>query len=295
MDGKDRPPADKVINEVFFDKKCGYNETHDLFFTWCSRAPINQKVKAQCSGLTGTDIVCDFRGAFVDNNSSNIDDLPEYVPDSDATTVVPSYPEKLPEYWSYRWICDYGGPTKITNTNGTEKLDSDQADQIIMICRQELYGVQGLPLWLILLIIFLVLSAVTVSAGLFWKYYIKKKFYGHQHSTRTGSQWTSAPYQSSDGKSKFSRFSLTRRSGSIPTGSSNMKLISGQSSGVPIGSSQTRLVSGQSSAVPISNSSTKINSTSRAPSVATSMAPSRVPSKAPSETSRRSKTPSIRS
>lgn len=320
---RERPPADNILNEIFFDQKCGKNDTHDLFFGWCSRAPLNQRIKTMCEGIGGVEGLCDFDSAFVDTPNPTIDNITDYVL---PTNDVPPYPAKLPEYIFWRNKCK-NGPGKITNDNGTERIDPTIADQIILKCRQEMYGVQGLPLWLMLLIIFLVLTAVTVSAGLFWKFYIKKRYFSPQRSTKMGSQWTSAPFLSKDEGSRFSTYSLKRssalpigssqarrsgessaipigssqtrlisgRSSAVPIVSSNMKVVSGQSSAVPIGSSNTRVASGQSSAVPMSGSSTKVNSMSRAPSVTPSVTPSGAPSKASRETSRRSRTPSIRS
>lgn len=63
MPSDDRPPADRIINEVFFDKKCGKGETNKQFFRWCMD-PKQNTFTTKCQGIGGAKVLCEGRGNF---------------------------------------------------------------------------------------------------------------------------------------------------------------------------------------------------------------------------------------
>lgn len=197
-----RPPADIIINEVFFDKKCGLEKSHDRFYKWCSVASVGKKVKTQCEGISGSSGYCDFEAAFVKDLNSPLDNLTDYEFIANDTSI-PEYPDKYPEYIYTSHSCNMGGQKATVWTNVT-KISPDLSERIVRACHQEMYGVSGLPLWLILLVIFLVLLAISIAGSLFWTYWVKKKLDKKPGgSSRMSSRLTSAPFSSSSAKAGF--------------------------------------------------------------------------------------------
>lgn len=117
-------------------------------------------------------------------------------------TAAPDTSKRVPTEFSYLHQCGFGPDKPTTKWSDTIPLPRAKAEEIMEFCRQEVYGApQALPLWLILLIIFLVITAVSISAALFWHYWLRKKLYGRQHGDTSGSTigstfYTSAPFSS---------------------------------------------------------------------------------------------------
>lgn len=170
LSNSDRTPADNLINEVFFDKKCGLDGSHDRLYQWCSEVPAERLVKSRCEGISGSAGPCELEAAFVPSENYNTSKLSEFVSNS---TAVPGEPKFI----YIKHACSMGGEdsTKWTNETKFLPLPRDELDKIILNCRQELYGVEGMPLWLILLVAFLVVIAVSVAGSLFWKFWLKHK------------------------------------------------------------------------------------------------------------------------
>lgn len=273
MDTNERPPADVMPAEVFFDKKCGKKagSEHDSFYRWCSK-PVEKELTVNCTevgGLKG-DCIFKFRFGFDKikkryaqlsssdfDSSSSFRELglvdPKTGPklDNSTNTTAPIGQPPIPQdpprilFWDYK--CAYGN--KTSGILGESKLSKDVADKIIRTCNQELYGVQeSWPLWLILLVIFIILVALTVAGGLFWRYWLRRKVYGRQAgepASTLGSQWTSAPLSAYSDVSNQSKSSSDKRkkaqaSAASQASVSNPSQLPGSLSRTPGSSQQTR-------------------------------------------------------
>lgn len=158
----DRPPVDKAVNEIFFDKKCGILGTEKLFFGNCMSPSDNEITGIKCEEFRGQSGACDMKIAFTFDNYRS----------SENTTPI-----AIPTGFRYDYSCYFGSqeskPPQILA--GNVRVPRETMLEVMEFCRQELYGPpSALPLWLILLIIFLVIAAVSVSAYLFWHYWLRK-------------------------------------------------------------------------------------------------------------------------
>lgn len=210
--------------EVIFEK-CGKDS--DKFYKWCSKGLLNSKIETKCEGLFGTVGACDYKAQFTENDSikpfrsGHIELLATNTTEFNSTTTPPVVDIVSPPttgkpnfiYWKH--ICSMGG-SKKQNNDGFLKMDGDKYDKLTRLCSQKLYGVQGMSLWLILLICFLVLTAVITAFALFWRYWLRKRVYGPapgETVSAINSQYTSSPYSQSEAGREGSSSSSRKRRG----------------------------------------------------------------------------------
>lgn len=194
-----RPPVDTMPNEIFFDKKCGKGKDHDTFFKWCAKPNDTERIHVVCEGISGSMGYCDAEVwfGFEGQRSGNFTFF-DSQPKPNSTTIPSIIPKgRLPTKLNWKIICSVGPEKKALLTVGDVRIAKKVSEDIVTICRQELYGPeQGWPLWLILLVIFILIVALTIAGSLFWTYWLKRKIYGPQPGeplSTLGSRWTSVP------------------------------------------------------------------------------------------------------
>lgn len=183
----ERPPSDVMVNEMFFDKKCGVEGTRQLFYENCMKPSGSNIEGIKCKDVHGSSGVCDVELQFLFDNET-------------TTPSVSADNQRIPTGLHYKHVCSFGPGKTGSNWEADVMLPRDRMQEIIESCRQELFGPPpSLPLWLILLIIFLVIAAVSITAFLFWRYWLRQKLYGRgpgNGSSSFGSFYTSAPFSS---------------------------------------------------------------------------------------------------
>lgn len=287
----DTPPADDIVNEVFFYRKCGRFKTDKVFFQNCINPTTGIIKNIKCERLGGSSGACDFGIEYCFSQtkgqecppgdiapavlieraandtvsttvSTNLTTSTTPVPSS--TTVAPV--AQIPTGFRYYHTCS-NGPGKPSTIFNTKVVPREKMEEVMEFCRQELFGPpKSLPLWLILLIIFLVITAVSIASFLFWRYWLRKKLYEkpqRENSSSFGSFFTSAPFSSrsaapsSAARSMPSAKRMGASGGSIA--SARQKSASTSSSRARANAARASASSGPRSAslvpVPMSNSS----------------------------------------
>lgn len=277
----ERPPADVMPAELFFDKKCGKSsEEHDYFFKWCSN-PTDSRISVNCTGVGGIKGDCRFGLKFGFELTKNMLVELQYLNPSSAvfsnttesslTTVITTTESapKIPNELVWNYDCHYAG--KKSGLGGRSILTTEVAEKIVKTCHQELYGyTKPWPLWLILLVILIILSTLSFAGFLFWKYWLRPKLYGRQAGgvSTLGSQWTSVPLSNSSAISKSSSMSRRRRS-SAPSNqsivASRAKLESSPASGLPSMSRLPSLRSSRTEGIAPASRSTSLNPSGAGP------------------------------
>lgn len=209
-----RPPADRINHEIILDKKCAVAGNHDKFFKWCSIG--EGTVETVCEGISGSSGECTATANFTSkplfavtgrSSDSSYPSLSraetfsssyQNTTSQPATTPASIHDETKPIYLNFDQICENGSsPEKNTNLTLSEFLSPDEYNKIRKFCYQEVYGIPySMPLWLILLIIFSVILAVSIATALFWTYWVKKRFYRsppNHLTSRIESHWTLSP------------------------------------------------------------------------------------------------------
>lgn len=178
----ERPPADDLINEIIFDKKCGRKkEGREAFFKWCTgeREYVNN---IRCSGLAGSSGQdCEVSASYYPGNGTNL--------------KPPYYTDFKPKGIKVKIKCpNLANPDKAVDWPPIEApfKNDDEFLKAAKYCRQELYGVDGLAWWVILLIILAVLLVLALAFYLFWKYFLRARYY--KTNSNGLSQYTSAPF-----------------------------------------------------------------------------------------------------
>lgn len=204
-----RPVVDTFIGEVFFDRKCGKqgDPLREEFYKWCS-GEIKESKGAICYELAGGG----------ENLKCNV--TVRWDPDTNQPLEPPDFPNYKPTGVVWSIFCPNEiNPEKsgILNNAYSKFTDERELIEATKICRQELYGVEGLPWWLILLIILGVLLIVAGAFALFWKFFLRQKIYGRNQS-KMGSNFTSEAFTAREiAAARNSRRSKPTRSQSYRT------------------------------------------------------------------------------
>lgn len=225
----DRPPADDLINEFIFDKKCAKGENFTKFFNWCRFG--RGDIETVCYGLSGTNSPCflyllfdapgnyDYDycggakpggrafGVILNQANQNSTETPQSIINGSSTvnpvinTTDPVIEEITPFNLYYKRVCFLGVPCTGDHDEiqySTIPLSLERAKEIDSFCEYQINPVIGMPWWLILLIVALTIGAVAGAFALFWKYWLRRRIYGRQKGEKSslGSAFTSAPISS---------------------------------------------------------------------------------------------------
>lgn len=162
-----RAPSDEPYKEYIYDKKCGQND-NGTFWKWCAREINETSISTTCTGLFGSGDTCPVD--FILKT-----DLPEHQGGNGSFGPFDAVRR-----------CDYG-PGKPNSVKDEIRIHPQEYQDIQRFCYQELHGYPPrMPLWLILLIVFLTLLALGTSAVLFWKYWIKPTVDGKSQTAKKG-------------------------------------------------------------------------------------------------------------
>lgn len=159
-----RPPTDATFKEIFYDKKCGRYDGNQNFYRWCAGESSNATIETKCIGLHGSNQTCEATARIL--------------------TEDPLYKDGFGPF-EFLQVCRFGPTKEPTKENVTVILEEQEYRDIKRFCFQELYGPPAImPLWLLLLIVFLTLLAVGTSAVLFWKYWLRQRIYGRARNQK---------------------------------------------------------------------------------------------------------------
>jgi len=200
-----RPPADEIITEFFFDKKCGTGDTHDRFYDWCSSGNTTIR-NVTCEGVGGDAGICTFEGKFsaiktladsygylqdymielyraapselTNSTSLRPDQQNATVSNSDKnlttaanTTATTTTTTLAPEVKSanyefyYNHVCDFGGPSKMQNRTDRITIDRSTFEKIKRICYQEMHGAPYSLPWWMIVIIVMLVIMAVGTAA----------------------------------------------------------------------------------------------------------------------------------
>lgn len=206
-----RPPADDLINEFIFDKKCAHDKNYKEFWNWCRQGV--GKFEAYCVNLSGATTNCRVQFEYNVNETQ----LPKPVPcpinatkfhesniygfanQTDKPSEAIQYMSaKLPTNIHYIRTCPTGpNCQKDEVQDGIKRLTDKRAQEIIDFCEYQINP--GMSWWLIALIVLLTIGAVGSAFAAFWKYWLRRRLYGGQPGDQfstMGSSYTSAPISS---------------------------------------------------------------------------------------------------
>lgn len=202
----DRPPTDDPFSEIIFDRKCATKpDDHNKFYRWCmfeANAGSSQDTTATCTGLGGGLGTCTLKARLSSKpnpfarylaqgveyvryirqeietttiTSSPSDTTNVTKSNISTTTPIPNDNTDRVRYFYWQRECEAGGNKPTEKSSGYKELTYEEADKLVRFCEQEIYGSPfGLPLWLLILIIMLVMTAVAVSAFFFWRSYTRR-------------------------------------------------------------------------------------------------------------------------
>lgn len=290
-----RPPADELLNEFIFDKKCGQGENFTKFFNWCRSG--EGWVDTTCFGVSGSSTPCvvyfsfDVADGFkydrcekrprgiayeeiLYQEVQNVTGTPQPMV-NESSSLRPEFnepgdPTVIPRNVYYNKSCSLGKPCsgKDEIQSSIVPLTEERALEIKQFCEYQINPVIGMPWWLIVLIVLLTIAAVAGAFTLFWKYWLRRRIYGRQRGDRSslGSEFTSAPISSALGVTSNKPSNLAAQSGQ--SGQSGIRVFH-----VPSIASGNMRSSRQSSRKPASMSSNSMRS--NIPSTRSSLSRSR--------------------
>lgn len=173
------PPFDNFIEEAFFEKRCGINETHSSFYKWCIDPLAGQPSNwTKCEGLSRQeDLPCEVKVTFFDYVRNSL--RPRYASVNEdkhnVSQEIPPRPkiDKHPTILHYAARCTYRdthqGFWKMNIT-----IKEKEFKRITEICFNEFYGIQppATLAWLLILIAVIVIMTACIAFFIFWKFFL---------------------------------------------------------------------------------------------------------------------------
>lgn len=194
-----------LLDEIFFKDKCG-KDSSQVFYGWCSAGAVDSKVITFCEPFGKHGQNCTHLFRFTQDNIKNYSDPDPLKSGSTRTTTAlnSTTPNADPNPVDAKFLyikpwCKISNVPLDNDAYYSPPIVKERIATIRLFCDQKLNGVQGMPLWLILLIIFLVLTAVITAAALFWRYWLRRRLYGpapDEPRSALESHITSAPFSS---------------------------------------------------------------------------------------------------